>query len=77
MPTPTPIIRHISGVGQAGLRVRYAPGGTVMGRIHEDDAVIILHGPVEKDGIIWYHIYAMDAWLQGWVVGEYIADGTN
>ena len=71
-PTPTPVIRYIGGVGRGGLRVRYAPDGTVMGRIYDGDAVIILNGPVAKDGVIWYHIYAVNVWLEGWVAGEYV-----
>ncbi len=70
--TPTPWLVVVEGVGPAGLRVRYSPEGTVMGRLAEGDSVEILEGPVVIDGEIWYRISSPTDRLQGWVVGQYL-----
>jgi hypothetical protein len=68
----------VGEVGTGGLRVRYAPNGTVMGRIAEGKSIIILDGPVIIEDVIWYRVISMPERLEGWVVGEYlIADTTN
>jgi hypothetical protein len=72
-PTPTPWILTVVEVGSAGLRVRYAPDGQVMGRIAENSAVVVLQGPVQIDDVTWYHVNAITTHLQGWVSGEFLA----
>jgi len=74
-PTPTPWILTVVDVGSAGLRVRYAPDGQVMGRIAEGSAVVILQGPVQSGNVTWYQVNAITTHLQGWVSGEFLAPG--
>ena len=72
-PTVTPWVMFVVDVGSNGLRVRYSPGGTVMGRIAEDTAVVVLDGPVEFDEITWYRVVSLEDRLEGWVSVEYLA----
>ena len=72
-PTVTPWIMFIVDVGTNGLRVRYSPAGTVMGRIAEGSAVVVLDGPVELDEIAWYRVVSLEDRLEGWVSEEYLA----
>jgi len=74
-PTPTPWILTVVDVGSAGLRVRYAPDGQVMGRIAEGSAVVVLQGPVQSGDVTWYQVNAIATHLQGWVGGEFLAPG--
>jgi len=74
-PTPTPWILTVVDVGSAGLRVRYAPDGQVMGRIAEGSAVVVLQGPVQSGSVTWYQVNAITTHLQGWVSGEFLAPG--
>ena len=60
-------------VGNAGLRVRYAPEGTVMGTIPEGAAVTIEEGPITLDDVNWYRIISVTTRLEGWVSGEFLA----
>ena len=71
--TPTPWLVVIEEVGTAGLRVRYSPDGTVMGRLTEGETVEILEGPVVIEGEAWYRITTPESRLEGWVVGQYLA----
>jgi len=72
-PTPTPWIMTVIDVGSAGLRVRYAPDGQVMGRIAGGSAVVVLQGPVQSGDGAWYQVNAIATHLQGWVSGEFLA----
>jgi uncharacterized hydrophobic protein (TIGR00271 family) len=74
-PTPTPWILTVIDVGSAGLRVRYAPDGQVMGRIAGGSAVVVLQGPVQSGDVTWYQVNAIATHLQGWVSGEFLAPG--
>ncbi|MBN1249437.1 MAG: TIGR00341 family protein [Anaerolineae bacterium] len=71
-PTATPWVVTAVDVGRAGLRVRYAPEGTVMGTLPEGAAVVILEEPVTLDGVTWYHIVSVTNRLEGWVSGEFL-----
>jgi len=62
----------VTGVGSAGLRVRYSPNGEVMGQMPEGMSVIILEGPVNLAGIAWYRVTSMVTRLEGWVDGTYL-----
>jgi hypothetical protein len=63
----------VTGVGRTGLRVRYSPDGTVMGRIDEGTAVVVEEGPLIVGETTWYRIVSMADRLEGWVSGEYLA----
>ncbi len=71
-PTATPWVVAVTGVGSAGLRVRYSPNGEVMGQMPEGMSVIILEGPVNLAGIAWYRVTSMVTRLEGWVDGTYL-----
>ena len=72
-PTATPWVMFVTGVGRTGLRVRYSPDGTVMGRIDEGTAVVVEEGPLIVGETTWYRIVSMADRLEGWVSGEYLA----
>ncbi len=63
----------VMDVGRTGLRVRYSPDGTVMGRIAEGTAVIVVDGPVVVGETTWYRVISTADWLEGWVVSTYLA----
>ena len=71
-PTPTPQILFVDDVGREGLRVRYAPGGEVMGRLTEGIPVIVIDGPITIDETRWYRVRNPNTYLEGWVSGEYL-----
>ncbi len=71
--TPTPVVMIVKGVGSAGLRVRYAPGGIVVGHLDEGSPVVILEGPLETQGRLWYRILEVQRHLEGWVAADYLA----
>jgi uncharacterized hydrophobic protein (TIGR00271 family) len=75
-PTATPTILIVTGVGSGGLRVRYAPDGTVMGRLAEGEVVTVLEKPIEMDGTLWYHVISQRTRLEGWVAGEFLVPGS-
>ncbi len=72
-PTATPWIMVVVNVGDTGLRVRYSPDGTVMGRIAEGVAVMVVDGPVVVGETTWYHVISTVDRLEGWVAAEYLA----
>lgn len=71
-PTVTPWMMFVANVGRTGLRVRYSPDGTVMGRIAEGTAVIVLDGPLVVGETTWYRVISTVDRLEGWVVAEYL-----
>jgi uncharacterized hydrophobic protein (TIGR00271 family) len=72
-PTSTPWVRYVVAVGSGGLRVRYAPGGLIMGRIDEGVQVTVLEGPVIVDNVVWYRVKSPIDHLEGWVSEEFLA----
>ncbi len=72
-PTATPWVMRVQGVGAAGLRVRYAPGGIVVGHLAEGTPVLVLEGPVGAAGRRWYRIREPQSRLEGWVAADYLA----
>ncbi|MGC9349011.1 MAG: TIGR00341 family protein [Anaerolineae bacterium] len=75
-PTPTPWVLTVVDVGNNGLRVRYAPEGTVMGRLAEGESVVVLEAPVEVEGNAWYHVRSLSSHIEGWVTGEFLGPGS-
>ncbi|MGC9399641.1 MAG: DUF389 domain-containing protein [Anaerolineae bacterium] len=71
--TETPFVLTVSGVGDAGLRIRYAPNGLVLERVAEGTSVIVLEGPVTIDDVAWYRVRIEAQRLEGWVAGRYLA----
>ena len=72
-PTPTPRVLFVDDVGSGGgLRVRYAPGGEVMGRLPENTRVVVIDGPIILDETPWYRVRDPNTYLEGWVSGEYL-----
>lgn len=71
-PTATPWVVTVIDVSSAGLAVRYAPEGVVMGRLPEGAAVVIQEDPVTLDDVTWYHIVSVTTRLEGWVSGEFL-----
>jgi len=63
----------VVNVGRTGLRVRYSPDGTVMGRITEGTAVIVVDGPLVVGEKTWYRVISTVDRLEGWVAAEYLA----
>jgi len=63
----------VVNVGDTGLRVRYSPDGTVMGRIAEGVAVIVMDGPVVVGETTWYRVISSFDRLEGWVAADYLA----
>ena len=71
-PTATPWLMRVASVGAAGLRVRYAPDGPVVGHLESGETVLVLEGPVQVDGTLWYRVMASRLYLEGWVSAEYL-----
>lgn len=71
-PTATPWLMRVADVGAAGLRVRYAPGGPVVGRLETGETVVILEGPVQVGDGLWYRVAVPHLYLEGWVSAEYL-----
>lgn len=71
-PTATPWLLKVAEVSYNGLRVRYSPGGLILGRLPEGATVTVLEGPIKVADDIWYRIFNADKHLEGWVSGEYL-----
>jgi hypothetical protein len=80
-PTFTPTLRPmpavVRGTGGSGVFVRDAPGvdGKKIASLQEGDAIEVIGGPVEKDGVLWIPI-RMAGGQTGWMVAEYCATAT-
>ena len=72
-PTVTPWMMFVSGVGRTGLRVRYAPGGTVMGSIADGAQVLVVDGPLDYDDVTWYRVVSTENRLEGWVTVDFLS----
>jgi len=73
--TPTPWALTVTQVGATGLRVRYSPGGIVVGSLREDTAVVVTAGPVTLEGQAWYRVFSAADQIEGWVAGDYLSVG--
>jgi len=76
-PTATPWMMFVVDVGRTGLRVRYSPDGTIMGRIAEGTAVIVVDGPLVVGETMWYRVISTVDRLEGWVAAEYLAPNSQ
>jgi len=74
-PTPTPWVLVVTRVGAGGLRVRYSPGGVVVGHLREGTAVVVTNGPVTLMGQTWYRVFSAADQMEGWVAGDYLSGG--
>ena len=74
-PTPTPWVLVVTQVGAGGLRVRYSPGGVVVGHLREGTAVVVTNGPVTLMGQTWYRVFSAADQMEGWVAGDYLSGG--
>jgi len=72
-PTPTPWVLAVTRVGAMGLRVRYSPGGVVVGYLQEGTSVVVTDGPVMLKGRAWYRVFSAADQMEGWVAGDYLA----
>jgi len=66
---------QVSGTDGAGLRMRGAPGldGTVNFTAMDSEAFLVIDGPVEADGYIWWHLEApYDQTRNGWSAGDFL-----
>ena len=71
-PTPTPWVLVVTRVGGVGLRVRYSPGGVVVGSLRKGTSVVVMDGPVTLEGQTWYRVFSAADQLEGWVAGDYL-----
>jgi len=76
-PTATPWVMFVTNVGRTGLRVRYSPDGMIMGSIAEGTAVIVVDRPVVVGETTWYRVISTVDRLEGWVVADYLAHGSE
>jgi uncharacterized hydrophobic protein (TIGR00271 family) len=74
-PTPTPWVLVVTRVGAGGLRVRYSPGGVVVGHLREGTAVVVTNDPVTLMGQTWYRVFSAADQMEGWVAGDYLSGG--
>jgi hypothetical protein len=74
-PTPTPWVVTVTQVGATGLRVRYSPGGIVVGSLREGTSVVVTAGPVTLEGQAWYRVFSHADQIEGWVAGDYLSSG--
>jgi hypothetical protein len=66
----------IARTGGVGLRIRQEPGtsGEVVFIANESEVFIVIGGPVEKDGIIWWQLSTpYDETRSGWASADYLA----
>ena len=70
--TPTPWVLVVTRVGAPGLRVRYSPGGFVVGHLQVGTSVVVIDGPVTLKGRTWYRVFSMVNQIEGWVASDYL-----
>jgi hypothetical protein len=65
----------IEGTGGVGLRIRREPGTStdVVFIANESEVFIVIGGPVEKDGILWWQLTTpYDESRNGWASSDYL-----
>jgi hypothetical protein len=65
----------VTGTDGAGLRMRGEPGlsGTVNFTALDSEVFLVIDGPVEADGYIWWHLEApYDQTRNGWSAGDFL-----
>jgi hypothetical protein len=66
---------QVSGTEGAGLRMRADPGlGTaIMFTALDSEVFLVIDGPIEDDGYIWWHLEApYDQTRNGWSAGDFL-----
>lgn len=66
---------QVGGTGGAGLRMRANPGlgGAVNFTALDSEVFLVIDGPVEEDGYIWWHLEApYDQTRNGWSAGDFL-----
>jgi hypothetical protein len=66
---------QVAGTQGAGLRMRSAPGldGEVNFTALDAEVFLVIDGPVEADGYIWWHLEApYDQSRNGWSAGDFL-----
>ena len=67
---------QVIGTDGAGLRMRSEPGlsGTVNFTALDAEVFLVIDGPVEKDGYVWWHLEApYDQTRNGWSAGGFLS----
>jgi hypothetical protein len=70
--TPTPPSAVVLGAGDIGAVLRDAPEGVIIGFLAEGDLLLMISGPDEVDGIVWWVVRTADG-KEGWIVGGLLA----
>jgi uncharacterized hydrophobic protein (TIGR00271 family) len=70
--TPTPMAGVVQGTEYAGLMVRQAPAGKVIGGLYEGQSLTIYHLRQVADGWEWAWVSTQDG-LAGWVAARFVA----
>ena len=66
----------VSGIGDARLNARHAPGMTdspVLFRARQGDRLTIIDGPRHADGYVWWRLRDEAFDVAGWAAGRYLA----
>jgi hypothetical protein len=66
---------QVIGTGGAGLRMRAEPGldGAIQFTALDSEAFLVIDGPVDADGYIWWHLEApYDKTRNGWSAGDFL-----
>ncbi len=66
---------QVSGTEGAGLRMRGEPGldGPINFSAMDSEVFLVIDGPVEADGYIWWHLEApYDQSRNGWSAGDFL-----
>ena len=61
------------------LRDTPGPLGAHVGFLEEGDRVVVLEGPTEIDGSVWWYVRFINDFgevLEGWLQGDYLATVT-
>lgn len=67
---------QVTGTQGAGLRMRAEPGlaGSVNFTALDSEAFLVIDGPVEADGYVWWHLEApYDQTRNGWSAGDFLS----
>jgi uncharacterized hydrophobic protein (TIGR00271 family) len=71
-PTPTPVIAYIANTGGAGVYLREAPAGNIIGALPEGAPVQILYQRVTVGQVVWIQISDLLG-RQGWVQAQFLS----
>jgi hypothetical protein len=71
-PTPTPPSAIVIGTGDQGAILRDEPGGVIVGFVAEGDTILVIGGPNELKGSLWWFVRTVDE-IEGWLIGNLMA----